>query len=225
MPTNAGGAIVEGRDRHRMPTLVRRHLRPLRWSAELPMDRSSHWAGLVYSCQKRRCATVTVAYLDEYVERIVTEWLGRVDARVEPWASAEREAAMASQQAHRLRAELEDHRRLVERGDLSPVEYVEMRRGLVPQIEYAEARAEKLSLPAVVSGRIGRHAVGAWAGLDGDIAAKRDIIRSIASIRLLRAKPGRGSLGPHRVDITWLVGDAGSAAAGVIVVPGVGPYD
>jgi DNA-directed RNA polymerase specialized sigma24 family protein len=171
------------------------------------------WQGLTYRCLKRQCCAVKMDYLDEYVERIVVAWLSTTDvheALHQP--TSDREASQARAEAQRLRGDLEDYKKLAEAGELKPVDYVRFERGLSRQIAEAEARAQQADLPAVLRGRIGAHAADEWAKLAGTVAVKREIIRLVLSIELLRTTPDDRTFGPHRVRLAWTYGETAPTA-------------
>jgi hypothetical protein len=61
----------------------------------------------------------------------------------------------------------------------------------------------------VLRGRLGADAVAAWAELGDEVAVKRDIIRTVADIRLVPAGKGsRKPFGRHRLEWTWKFGTA-----------------
>jgi hypothetical protein len=167
------------------------------------------WTGLVYSCLKRRCAAVKAEFLDEYVERTVVAWLS-LDETVEmlnALSGGDEQAARARAEAARLRTELETYKRLAEVGDISAVDYVRFSRGLETQIAEQEATAADAGIPPVLRGMVGEHAMARWAEIGDEVARKREIIRTVADIRLLRAGKGsRQTFGAHRLDWRWVLG-------------------
>lgn len=146
------------------------------------------WTGQVYSCLKKRCAAVKAEILDEYVQRVVVAWLARPGI-YEDLSSGmgDEQVAHARAEAQRLRAELEDYKKLAEAGDVKAIDFVRITRGLEGQIAEHEARAAEAGIPLVLRGQIGPHAVAAWAELGDEVAVKREIIRTVADIKLLRA--------------------------------------
>jgi len=167
------------------------------------------WQGQVYSCLKKRCAAVTADVLDEFVQRAVVAWLARpeVFADLTADATSDEQVAHARAEAQRLRAELEEWRKLAERGEVTAISFARSERGLLAQIEAHEAAAKEAGIPPVLRGRIGDDAVSAWAALGDEVAVKRDIINTVADIRLLRAGKGsRKPFGRHRLEWTWKFG-------------------
>jgi hypothetical protein len=173
------------------------------------------WTGQVYSCQKRRCAAVKAEYLDEYVQRAVVAWLSRDDVYelLAAQTGGDEEAARARAEANRLRAELEDYKKLAEAGDIKATDYARFSRNLEARIAEHDQRATNGGIPPVLRGRIGRHAAQTWAELEDELAVRRDMIRTVADIKLLRAGKGtRQPFGRHRLDWHWKFGPDNEAA-------------
>jgi DNA invertase Pin-like site-specific DNA recombinase len=163
---------------------------------------------LIYTCQDRQCTVVTTQYLDEYIERIVVQWLSTADVHEALHRQpADRDTSAARAEAQRLRAQLEEYKKLAEAGDIEPQEYARFAKGLKAGITEAEARAEQAGLPPVLRGRLGKHAAREWAKLEDNIAVKREIIREILSVELLRSDNDRHGFGPHRVRLAWTYAD------------------
>ncbi|WP_018791547.1 recombinase family protein [Salinispora arenicola] len=175
------------------------------------------WTGQVYSCLHKRCAAVKAEFLDEYVQRTVVAWLSRPDVYdiLTAASATDEEVAHARAEAQRLRGELEDWRKLGEEGEVTAIAYARAERGLLAQIAEHEQRAADAGIPAVLRGRIGDQAVTAWQELGDDIPVKREIIRTVADIKLLRAgfKGERRTFGRHRLDWTWKFGPQDQQAA------------
>ncbi len=167
------------------------------------------WSGQVYSCLDRRCCAVKMQFLDEYVERTVVAWLSRPEVfDLLSAGTADEDISRARAEAQRLRAELEDWRKLAETGDVTAISFARAEKGLLHQITQHEQAAAEAGVPPVLRGRIGPEAVKAWAALGEDVAVKREIIRTIAQIKLLPV--GKGTqpqpFGAHRLDWTWRFG-------------------
>ncbi|MDG4798811.1 recombinase family protein [Micromonospora sp. WMMD1082] len=175
------------------------------------------WEGQVYSCLKKRCAAVKAEFLDEYVQRTVVAWLSLPETgeMLSALSGGDEQAAHARAEAARLRAELEDWRKLGEEGEVSAIAYARAEKGLTAQIAEHEARAKEAGIPPVLRGMIGEHAARRWAELGDEVAVKREIIRTVADIKLLRAGKGsRQPFGAHRLEWTWRFGpDAEQDAA------------
>jgi site-specific DNA recombinase len=166
-----------------------------------------------YRCLQRQCATVMMDHLDEYIERIVVKWLTTADVHEALHRGTEdRDTSQARAEAQRLRAELEDYKKLAEAGEIKAVDWVRFERGLTTRIAEAESRARDVSIPPVLRGRIGKHAAKEWAKLADNVAVKREIIRAVLSIGLLRTDPDNRKFGPHRLHLAWTYGEAEPAA-------------
>jgi DNA invertase Pin-like site-specific DNA recombinase len=167
------------------------------------------WTGLTYACLKRQCCAVKMEYLDEYVERIVVKWLTTADVHAALHRpTADRDTTAARAEAQRLRTQLEAYKKLAETGDIEPQEYARFAKGLKVSIADAEARAQQAGLPPVLRGRIGRHAAREWAALADSLAVKRDIIREILSVELLRTEGDQRRFTPQRARLAWTYGEA-----------------
>jgi DNA invertase Pin-like site-specific DNA recombinase len=175
--------------------------------------RKDGYVYMTYRCLQRQCATVMMDHLDEYIERIVVKWLTTADVHEALHRGTDdRDTSQARAEAQRLRAELEDYKKLAEAGEIKAVDWVRFERGLTARIAEAESRARDVSIPPVLRGRIGRHAAREWAKLADNVAVKREIIRAVLSIGLLRTDPNNRKFGPHRLVLAWTYGEAEPAA-------------
>ena len=164
------------------------------------------WSGQVYSCLRRRCAAVKAEFLDEYVQRAVVAWLmlPETGEMLSALSGGDEKAAQARAEVDRLRGELEDWRKLAEVGDVTAISFARAEKGLTGQIAEHEARAQEAGVPPVLRGMLGEHAARKWAELGDEVAVKREIIRVVADIRLLRAGKGsRQPFGAHRLEWRW----------------------
>jgi site-specific DNA recombinase len=171
--------------------------------------RRGDWSGRTYGCLRKRCAVVMADVLDEYVQRVVVAWLSRQEVfeALTAATGGDDEIAASRAEASRLRAELEDWRRLAETGEVSAISFARVEKGLLTRIGVREQEAVDAGVPPVLRGRIGPAAVAAWADLGDEVAVKREIIRAIADIRLLPAGKGRREpFGRHRLEWTWRFG-------------------
>ncbi|MBO3738006.1 recombinase family protein [Actinoplanes sp. NEAU-H7] len=174
------------------------------------LARRRNWSRDVYSCLNKRCVAAPMDLMDEFVQRVVVAWLLREDIYeiLTAQAASDAEVAHARAEAARLRAELEDWRRLAENGEVTAISFARAEKGLLDQIAQHEARASEAGIPPVLRGRIGKHAVEAWAELGDEVAVKRDIIRLVADITLLPAGKGsRRPFGRHRLGWKWRFGE------------------
>lgn len=166
------------------------------------------WQGKVYSCLLRRCAAVKMEYLDEFVERIVVAYCALPETAEQLHRKFDDEGvAQARTEAERLRAELEDWRRLGEEGEVTAVSFARAEAGLLRKIAAAEAEAQEAGVPPVLRGMIGPHAEQHWLELGDDVARKREIINEILELKLLPVGKGTRTFGPHRVWRRWKLAD------------------
>jgi site-specific DNA recombinase len=174
------------------------------------------WTGEMYSCLKRRCAAAPMGVMDEYVQRVVVAWLSRPDVYeiLTAQTATDAEVGHARAEAQRLRVDLEEWRKLAEAGEVTPISFARAEKGLLAQITGHEARAAEAGVPPVLRGRIGEQAMAAWTALGDEVAVKRDIIRTVADIRLKPAGKGnRRPFGRHRLEWRWKFGPEHDGAA------------
>jgi hypothetical protein len=86
------------------------------------------------------------------------------------------------------------------------VGYARISRGLEAQIAEQEKISAEAAIPPILWGRIGPEAIGARAALSDQMAVKRDIIRTVAQIKLLPPVNGDMTFGPHRLNWSWRFG-------------------
>jgi DNA invertase Pin-like site-specific DNA recombinase len=172
------------------------------------MQRSPGWQARVYTCLGHKHTVVVMAYLDEYIERTLLAWLSTADVHEALHRPIEdRDSAAARAEAQRLRAELEDYRKLAEAGQIKATDYVRFERGLTERITAAEEQAHRASMPPVLRGRLGARAAREWAALADNIAVKRDIIREVLRIDVHPALSAAHVFNPDRVRLAWTYGD------------------
>jgi hypothetical protein len=98
------------------------------------------WTGQ-YCCLKKRCAAVKAEILDGYGQRVVVAWLSRPAIFADlSCGVGDAEIAYARAEAQRLRAELEDWRKLGEAGEVSAISFARAEKGLTAQIAEPEMR-------------------------------------------------------------------------------------
>mgnify|MGYP000005008269 CR=1 FL=1 len=161
----------------------------------------------MYACIDRCCA-INAEELDDLVERAIVGYLSRPDVYTDLMNTTSDDArvTMARAECERLRAELEDWRRLAEQGEVTAVSFARTEKGLLTRIAEEEAKTTEIALPPVLRGRIGEAAAASWK--QDDLAIKREIIRLIADIRIAPAGKGRRGV-PVRERIStwrWLLG-------------------
>jgi DNA invertase Pin-like site-specific DNA recombinase len=163
----------------------------------------------IYHCCEHDCATITTTKLDDYVEEVMVRWLSDPDVAASLTAGDDSAAAkQARGDAARARVELEDWRRLVDLGEVTPTGYARAEQRLLAQIAAAEEAMQAATVPLVLRGKLGQQARAGWEACDRE--AKRAIIRLVADIRIKRSERWqRGPVAPlvhERVEWQWLLG-------------------
>jgi len=172
-------------------------------------------AAPVYCCQQNGCNGVGVKSdaLDEYAEDKIILW-GSDPAVYAALTESEDSAAAVAAQADvaQFEAELEETRQLFEDGQMSPVMAARKEQKLLAQLDDARQRAREAAMPKVLADNIGSQFARRWVDVL-DIAAKRQIIRAVAEIKVNQVGRGRyHSPVSDRVTWRWLIGpEAGTA--------------
>ncbi|WP_432824729.1 recombinase family protein [Dactylosporangium sp. CA-092794] len=170
--------------------------------------------GAYYRCLPRNCVRVKMEPLDELAERAVVAWLAQPEVfDLLSGGEDDETVSRARAEAERLKAELEEFKQLASIGEVKAVDYARISRGLEAQIAEQEKISAEAAIPPVLRGRIGPEAVAAWAALDGQVAVKRDIIRTVAQIKLLPPVDGDTTFGPRRVEWKWRFGSSDADVA------------
>jgi hypothetical protein len=164
------------------------------------------WQGQVYSCLKRRCAAVKV----RGARRVCPTGCGGL---VVPRGrlpgphqrGSDEQATHARSEAQRLRAELEDWRKLAETGEVTAISFARAEKGLLTAITAAEQTALDAAIPPVLRGRIGEHAMATWQGL-GESSRSNGSHPCCRRHRTLPAGKGRRAFTPDRIRWTWKLG-------------------
>jgi site-specific DNA recombinase len=119
-------------------------------------------------------------------------------------ADTDQQAAHARAEGQRLRAELEQWRQAAEAGQVTPVSFARVERGLLDRIAQADQQAAEAAPPPLLRGLVGPDAAAKWATLD--TAAKREVIRMVAQISVMPAGKGLSSTPfPQRVRFAGLI--------------------
>jgi site-specific DNA recombinase len=176
-----------------------------------PLVRMAKADGSIVSYVCHRCHRVGVKqeHLDLYAERVIKRWLSDPANFGELMRRDDSAAAAGRADAARLRAELEECRRLGAEGEISLVLAGRREKELLTKLTEAEQRIAAAALPPVLANNLGPHAAAAWDDLT--LPVKRRIIREIADITVRPIGPGRHGIEtlPHRVTWTWKLGDGG----------------
>ncbi|MCP3800307.1 recombinase family protein [Allokutzneria sp. A3M-2-11 16] len=151
---------------------------------ESPMTRSARQGGR-YLCRAGRCVSRDQDLLDAWLTEQALLMLERTDAaklfRLDADLS---ESQSALQEAKQLRAELDGWRQDAIAGRVTRASFIEIEAGLTRRIEQAEERAQRATLPPLLTDIIGPGARQAFLGLD--IAAQREILRTIMRPRIYK---------------------------------------
>ena len=171
--------------------------------------RSDGTTGYNYVCLRKGCrAAIKQKDLDIYAQVVMIRYLERPDvyAAVKGPGSDSVKAQAARADAGRLRAEIEDVRRLAEAGEMSPVMAARTEKGLLKRLGDAEQIAREAVMPGVIADIAGPDAAARWAQLD--ISVKRKIMRAGAEITVRRIGKGRwrGVTVGDRTGWKWLFG-------------------
>lgn len=152
---------------------------------------------MTYTCRASFCIGRKVEHLDAYVTRAVVERL-----RTLPLADgADPASRSALLEAAEKRARLQGFYDAAARGEISPAGLARVEAGLLPEIADAERRAHRQLVPPVLRDAVGVHAAAVWEGLE--VAQRREIIRALADIRIMRTGRGRRTFDPASVELTW----------------------
>jgi site-specific DNA recombinase len=159
---------------------------------------------IVYSCGERFCVTRTAAEIDALVEAVVVGRLARPDFAAALAESADDPAVRtAGEEVARLRARLDEARRLVAEDELSLESLVEIERRTLPALQAAEKRAQPRHVPDAVHEVAGADAPTLWEATP--IAARREIVHALLDVRIRRSPRRNQHEPPHleSIDIQW----------------------
>jgi site-specific DNA recombinase len=91
-------------------------------------------------------------------------------------------------------------------GRLTPAALARIEARLLPEIEAAERRAHRATVPAVVAATAGPDAAARWARLT--LPQRRQIIDTLMTVRILPTGRGARTFRPEDVEIVWKGGEA-----------------
>ncbi|MCX6464731.1 MAG: recombinase family protein [Pseudonocardiales bacterium] len=103
---------------------------------------------VVYNCRARYCFSRIAAEVDDLVGQVMIGYLSRPDVAAE-LAAGDPVAEGAAEVVARLRAKLEEARRLVAEDRLSLASLVDVERRILPQINAAESAADPTSVEII----------------------------------------------------------------------------
>ena len=108
-------------------------------------------------------------------------------------------AALA--EAREKRARLEGFYDAAAAGDLTPAALARVEARLLPEIEGAERRAQRATVPAVVAETAGPDAAARWPALT--LPQRREVIGTLMTVRILPTNRGARTFRPEDVEILW----------------------
>lgn len=171
-----------------------------------PLRVTTSYDRLYYMCGQR-CVSIQKAVLDEYVQEVIFERLGRedfadllTDNRDEDVRDAEAEAARLSADLEGFYAQAEPT--VPEEDRLSPLGLARAERQYLPLIAAAEERAKRLRVPPVLRAVLGPGIRARWPGME--MSQQREVIRTVMKIRVLRIGRGRTVPPEERVLVDWV---------------------
>lgn len=160
---------------------------------------------LAYLCVEDFCVSRKEAWVDAYVEGAAIGFLSRDDA-LELLADGQiaEDVKTAHVEAEKLRGEMKAHYRNSATGKLSPNGLVQMEALLLPQIKAAERRAKAAAVSPLIRKYARPDIAEFWDDLP--LSTRRDLIKSLMTVRILPACRGARSFDRATVDVRWAWG-------------------
>ncbi|MEV7112399.1 recombinase family protein [Streptomyces anulatus] len=163
-----------------------------------------------YQCNEAYDVVMAMTKLDAYVEEAVIEFLESKAALAAFTSNDDQKRASAARaRLQQLQGQLDEGRALA--GKLGPsgvpllsvASLASLETSLMPQIEQAKADSERLNVPPVLRGLVGRPDVDArWQQMS--VAQRRTVLRAVVNIRLMKARvSGIRKIEPGRVKLTF----------------------
>jgi site-specific DNA recombinase len=177
----------------------------------------------IYRCSQHSCVVASQPELDAYVQAVLVAWLAQPQVYAmlaKATADTDQQAAHVRAESQRLRAELEQWRQAAEVGQVTPVSFARVERGLLERIALADQQAAEAATPPLLRGLVGPDAAAKRATLD--TAAKREVIRMVAQISVIPVGKGPSTTPlPQRVQFAGLIaGDQAEPAEELQHCPG-----
>lgn len=158
----------------------------------------------IYRCRAQFCVSRHAAEVDQLVTDVIIARLSRPDFAADLAAASDDPGVhSAAEDVARLRAKLDEARRLVDDDRLSLESLADLEQRTFPRLRAAEQRARPRHIPDVLVETAGADAAVRWAATS--ISARREIVRALVEVELLKAPP-RGRFvpfDPASVGITW----------------------
>lgn len=157
---------------------------------------------LSYTCVSGFCVSIARSVLEDFVSTALLERMERPDVLDVFTVEGEDENADgALQRVREMETTLREARDLVGDGQLSVASLAALEQQLLPRIESARREATVVKLPAAVLRMIGPDARTAWA--DASVAERREVVRTLVTVRLNQAGRGTRKLLPGRITVLW----------------------
>ncbi|WP_423489294.1 hypothetical protein [Mycobacteroides sp. PCS013] len=138
--------------------------------------------------------------VDTRVQEAVLAFLTSVDASV--FASGDdRESVAALEQAQVLRDRLAEYAELASKGKVSPESFMRIEGSLLAEIAEMESKANVAMSNPLAERLAGPEARLRWDRLT--LIEKRDVIRSLAKVTILKSTVGTRRFNPDDVAIEW----------------------
>ena len=109
-----------------------------------------------------------------------------------------------------LRAELAELRAAKKAGRISLASFLEFEPDTLAKIDDAERRATPAAAPALITGLAGVDARARWEALT--MPQRRQVIRTLCTVRIFKARPGARTFDPDTVKIEWKGRERGASA-------------
>lgn len=141
---------------------------------------------VVYGCAEKFCVSRAAEEVDEVVTAVILQILLREDVLKQLAAlGKDPEIVAAAEEASRLRAKLDEARRLVDDDRLSLESLADLEARTLPKLRAAEELARPRHVPDVVFEVAGPDAEDRWARTP--VAAQREIVRALLEVRIAKA--------------------------------------
>jgi site-specific DNA recombinase len=156
---------------------------------------------VAYNCAAKFCVTRLAAEVDKLVEAVVLGLLAREDLAA-ALAADDPTASAAAEEVARLKAKIEQGRRMVADDRLSLESLADIEARTRPRIAELERHARPRHVPAVVLDTAGPDAARRWAALP--VAAHREIVRVLMEIKIHKSVRRNGAEPPdlRSIEIT-----------------------
>lgn len=173
-------------------------------------------AGAYYNCHQNKCVTISLPWLDAAITDAVCRRLAMPDVYANVVQSSDAQVTQARVEMDKWQADLDGWRADAKAGKVERSFYLDIEADRLAKIAAAKARLTRPTLPVVARdlAETGKDAatpearladvLARWASYE--ISAKRDVIRSLCTIRIAPALPGKRVMAGdvERVRLEWL---------------------